>query len=130
MTDESSEKAATKDLETEPGRMRVVRDVTFTRCVADRGIVLNLGRDLEIAFLQLGPNLVTLTDHGDTEGLAMDPVVTETARVRLPWPSGLDLAMNVIREGIEKGAVNVPLVIEAINSYAADSEGEAVEDAT
>lgn len=60
----------------------------------------------------------------------MDPVVTETARVRLPWPSGLDLAMNVIREGIEKGAVNVPLVIEAINSYAADSEGETVEDAT
>jgi len=97
--------------------LKVVRDRTFSRCVADRGIVLDLGRDMEIAFLQAGPNLVVLRDLGETEGLALDPVLTETSRVRFPWPSAMDLAMNIIREGISKGTVNVPLVIDSIKSY-------------
>lgn len=129
MTDESPHEPLLDELENGAEALRVVRDVTFSRSVADRGIVLDLGRDMEIGFLQVGPNLIQLADHGETEGLSLDPVLTETSRIRLPWPSALDLAMNVIREGIGKGAVNVPLVLDAIKSYPSAADDESSDEA-
>ena len=96
---------------------QVIQDGTFTRSVADRGIVLDLGRDMEFSFLQAGPQLQSITDIGDAESIATEPVYAETSRLRMSWPAAMDLAMHVIREGIEKGNVNVPHVIEAIGEF-------------
>lgn len=117
MVDEQPAATAMADLAAEANVMKIVRDATFRRSVADRGLVLDLGRDLEVAFLQAGPNLVSVTDHDDSEGVALDPVLTETSRVRMPWPSAVDLAMNILREGVGKGAINVPRVLDAIRSF-------------
>jgi hypothetical protein len=104
--------------------LNVVRDSTFARGIADRGLVLDLGRDMEIAFLQTGPNLSSITDHGDTEGVALNPVFTETVRMRMPWPSAVDLAINIIREGILRGSVNTGGILDAIKSFEEEQRSE------
>lgn len=129
MADERQEAVALPSLESEANVMKIVRDATFRRSVADRGLVLDLGRDMEIAFLQAGPNLVSVTDHEDSEGVALDPVLTETSRVRVPWPSAVDLAMNILREGVGKGSINVPRVLDAIRSFSNSEEEEVIGDA-
>lgn len=97
-----------------PDVSQVTRDSTFSRAVADRAVILDLGRDVELAFLQTGPAIVEILDHGDSEEVSLDPKLTEVTRMRMPWYGAVDTAMHILRTGISKGSVNVDAVVEAL----------------
>jgi len=88
-------------------RLKVVRDPTFHRSVADTGLVLDLGRDLEIAFIQFGAEVqhhISVGDEDDEqEGFEMAPGMTEVSRVRISRPSALTMAMMIIEALVEDG---------------------------
>jgi hypothetical protein len=84
----------------------IVRDATFVRAIADRAIVLNLGRDVELAYLQIGPTITSMEDHGDREQLNMNPSVTESVRLRMHWSTAIDSAMLILNEASEAGKLN------------------------
>lgn len=107
-------KPARKKSSKAPDVSQVTRDSTFSRVVADRAVILDLGRDVELAFLQMGPSIVEILDHGDSEEVNLDPKLTEVTRMRMPWYGAVDTAMHILRTGISKGSVNVEAVVEAI----------------
>lgn len=103
---------ASTPLEQDPKLQRtpVVRDSTFHRSVADTGLVLDYGRDMELAFLQVGPAVSARlkTGEGDVqeEGYEMEPAVTEVSRVRMSRTSALAMAMMIIEELVEDGKID------------------------
>jgi hypothetical protein len=95
----------------------IVRDNTFSRAVVDKTLVMDLGRDLEIACFQVGPELVRLSRNTKVEEFEAETVLTEVARLRLPLASALGMAMSILQTGIEKDMVNVAGLIETINGF-------------
>ena len=85
---------------------KIVRDNTFVRAVADKALVLDLGRDLEIACLQAGPALTTWSDTGEGIELGLNPALTEVVRLRMPLSNAFDLALHIIQIGISKNIID------------------------
>lgn len=94
----------------------IVRDVTFSRASADRGILLHLGKDVEIAWLQLSPILTAMHDKGHLEGLDMQPNFTEVVRLRMPWHSVMEFAIHTLQVGVEKKIINLEKLIEVVGA--------------
>jgi hypothetical protein len=104
----------------------IVRDSTFSRAVVDKAIVLDLGRDLEIACLQAGPVLVGMSDKYQTpeknhktpklQELDVLPVLTEVARIRLPWNSATSLALSILSIGVSKSLIEKSVLAEVIEA--------------
>jgi hypothetical protein len=98
--------------------LQIVRDVTFARAVADKVMVINLGRDIEFAFLQHGQNLA-LSEVEDRDGvtferIAMEPVLTEVVRVRISPEGALQTAMQILDRLISSQQIVSEAVLEAI----------------
>lgn len=87
----------------EQGSVRVVRDGTFVRFLADEAVITALGRDLDVGFLQYGPLFLSQTDLGDAERTDAENVVTEVARMRMAQPAFLAMVMNFLEAGIVSG---------------------------
>ena len=106
----------------------VVRDVALFRGVTDKPVIIDLGRDLEIAFLQFGPRVISHfnTEVGDKEiervGLASE--VTETARIRMAPSVLAELAIKSITVLIRRDEVDVDGLKSAIDAISARSEKE------
>jgi hypothetical protein len=112
-------------------RVDVARDITFSRHSADIGLAIDLGRDIEISFLQFGPNVkarvVSGESESDAEGYEFGPGATEVARIRMAPPSILQMSFlfldtllesnkankEKLREYMEKMFDNYPDVSEA-----------------
>ena len=93
----------------------VTRDHTFQRTVADKVLAFDLGRDIEIAFLQGGPLLKKIVDLDETtEQAQLTGSLTETVRVRLAAPVALNLSITVLTTLVEAGKVKVPALREAL----------------
>ena len=99
----------------------IVRDSTFSRAVADKAIVLDLGRDVEIACLEAVPELVNIRNKAQVEELETRPVLTEVVRLRLPWSSALSLAIELLGTGISKDMIMVDGLLDAIRSLREES---------
>jgi len=100
-----------------PASVEVARDVTFTRFVADKIIFAEIGRDLEVSFLQYGPLHTRITDQGDHEGVVAKNVVTEVARMRTDYPTMVTAMMTFLREGLTGGRLKRDAVIDAIAEW-------------
>jgi len=98
-----------------------VRDSTFSRAIIDRMFVLDLGRDVELACVQLGPELVRLHDMGSQEKLDLSPKMTEVVRLRMEWRDAVASAMHILERGIATERVNATAVISAISSISPES---------
>jgi hypothetical protein len=102
-------------------RIEVVRDATFHRAVADTGLVVDLGRDMEISFLQSGPSITARkvrkdSDDNDEEGYELSPIITEVARVRINRPSALVMALMVIENLAESRSIKRTAFLDQIRS--------------
>ena len=100
----------------------IVRDVTFSRAVADKTLVVDLGRDMEIACLQAGAALVNVSNTAQGEEFDAVPVLTEVVRLRLPWNSAVILAMNILQSAIARDMVNIDGFIEAVEGLRSKSQ--------
>ena len=106
----------------------IVRDSSFARGVADRVIVIDLGRDLELACLQVGPVLTAFTEEEDAERYDGSPVYTEVVRLRLPWYGAVGMAMQILEQGIRTDKVHGHKIAESIAELVAEVEAaESVE---
>lgn len=103
-----------------PAPTKVVRDGTFCRAVVDQVVVIDLGRDMELACIQFGPELVSITDHGEHEKIDLSPVLTEVARLRLPLASSVALAMHILEKGIRADKIRGDNVVESISGWVAE----------
>lgn len=112
MTDELPSPATTSSVE-------VVRDVTFTRFVADEAVMANVGRELEVGFLQYGPIFTKQIDLGDQEETVSRNVVTEVARMRMDYPTFLRTVMEFLQSGITQGRIKADAVQDSVAEWAA-----------
>lgn len=104
----------------------VVRDSTFARFTADRILISDLGRDLEVSFIQVGPLHVCMEPTEDGEKYTSRSVLTEVARLRTGFPAVLSALMEFVREGIEqdkiKGAALANQIMEWAKDYQSNEE--------
>lgn len=99
------------------------RDATFHRAVADKVLSFDLGRDVEIAFLQGGPVIQKIIDVDEnSEQVQLTGSLTEVVRVRLSTPTALSLAVSLMTTLVESGRVKVPALREAILKILSDSD--------
>lgn len=100
------------EIHTTRHQAEIIRDTTFSRSVADEAIVLHLGRDTELSFLQMGQTPASkysiTNDEGaeEEEGFELRPVITEVARVRLGNMPALFTALSIIDTLVQSGIVN------------------------
>jgi hypothetical protein len=93
----------------------IVRDNTFSRAVVDKTLVMDLGRDMEIACFQVGPELAHVNNTAKGEEFDAPTVLTEVVRLRLPWNSAVNLAMNILQPAIAKDMIEIDGFIKAID---------------
>lgn len=88
----------------------VVRDSGFVRLVADTVVVVDLGRDFELALIMVGNPISEITRHETDEALGFSsktrPEVAEVARVRMSPFTALNMSMNVIAKLIKSGQID------------------------
>lgn len=94
----------------------VVRDSTFCRAVADKVVAIDLGKDVELAFLQGGPTVKRLIDFDeDTEQVQLEGGLSEVARIRVSGPVALSIAVNIIETLMSAGKVRTPALMETLS---------------
>lgn len=120
--------AEKKQAKSSPKRtQKIVRDSTFARATIDRLVAINLGRDLELSGLQIGPLVEGIEDHGEQELLQLTPVVTEVVRLRLHWSSAIDAVMTILQQGSQLGKINKAELIKFIDE-SLDENADQTED--
>lgn len=124
--------AGSDELDDVENKMEVTRDRTFSRHAADVGLVIDLGRDVEFAFLQFGPcvsaRIAQTDEDGDpSEAYQFAPGTTEVTRVRMAGASAIQLALLTIDKLLESGKLNGPKLQEAIDAMFANHVSESDE---
>ena len=100
----------------------IVRDVSFTRFVADEAFFTSLGRDLEVGFIQYGPLYGVQTDHGDYEIVETKRVLTEVARMRISYPAMVNMMVNFLQSGIEEGRLKSDSIMKSLKTWMDNAE--------
>jgi hypothetical protein len=101
-----------------PPELKVVKDPTFHRAVADKILAIDLGRDFELAFLQGGPSVTAIVDVDETQERAdLDGVLTEVARIRAAPPVIMAMVVNVLEPMVRSGKIKTDAFINAIRSW-------------
>ena len=107
----------------------VTRDPAFQRAVADKILVFDLGRDVEVSFLQGGPLVQKLVDVDETtEQIQLTGSVTEMVRVRLSPSVALNMAINVISTLADAEKIKKAPLRDAILQMLTDDDGGEDED--
>lgn len=102
--------------------IEIVRDTTFSRFVADEALLTDLGRDLEVGFIQYGPVYTVQMDESDCEVTESRRVLTEVARMRMSYPAMVNFAMAFIRAGIESNKLKGDAILGSIQQWSDECE--------
>lgn len=117
--------ASKRDLEHE---IPIVRDATFTRVTADQALVVNLGREYELAFLQNSPQIKTMTivlqDEGGMSGFERDSVMTEVVRVCISSDGAAQMAMHILQSLIRANQVINEMVLKSVQEMIEEAKSE------
>jgi hypothetical protein len=108
--------AMSENIETDR-KIAVVRDCTFHRFAADRIMVTDLGRDLEVSFMQIGPLFSQMEAQDDGEEFSSESVFTEVARMRIGYPNYVNSLFNFLRVGIQEDKLNAQGIINQITEW-------------
>jgi hypothetical protein len=101
-------------------RYDVVRDVTFSRGVADSVVVIDLDRDMEFAFLQAG-QIVEFQEHLIGEDGArrfrnkLTATMTEVARIRMAPDTALQMSMQILQCLIRSDSIDTDQLLQSMN---------------
>jgi hypothetical protein len=101
-------------------RYDVVRDVTFSRGVADSVVVIDLDRDMEFAFLQAG-QIVEFQEHLVGEDGArrfrnkLTATMTEVARIRMAPDTALQMSMQILQCLIRSDSIDTDQLLQSMN---------------
>ena len=108
--------------------MSIVRDATFSQVVADHVLVTNLGRDYELAMLQIGsqPNTMAFFEQ---DGKIVNQsqfmrVATEVVRVRMSPDSAAQMAMHILENLILANQVVNDMVLDNIKNMISNAQTE------
>ena len=98
----------------------VDREPSFARYVADQVVVFNLGRDMELSFIQFGPKLDfkkrVETDGKISEAFKLSSTLTEVARIRVSPETASQFAMNIIHQIAKTGELDTNALRENIET--------------
>jgi hypothetical protein len=95
----------------------VVRDTTFSRVVMDAGIVLPMPAEIEIACIQFGQTVKRLEQRDGKQGVALDTVATEVARLRMDYSTALTMVMNILRTGVDNDIYSAKGIISTLSKW-------------
>jgi hypothetical protein len=84
--------------------------------------VVDLGRDVEFGFIQIGPQLISSVDMDTHEKVEMKPSLTEVSRTRVSWPTCISLAMNIIEVGIKTDKLKGDAIASTISEWIVEFE--------
>ena len=111
--------------------MPIVRDATFTRVVADSALIMNLGRDYDLAFLQHSsePRSIAFLNNEGKMGVRSTStgVVNEVVRVRMSPESASQMAMQILDALIKANQVVNEMVLENVQKMIANAQSEVSE---
>lgn len=116
----------TEEAPTGLDQVPVERDSCFVRCVADEGVPIGLGRDIEFAFLQFSPKIHSkstrvVDEETEEEGFALSPALTEVARVRMGPHQAMAFALATIDSLLKSGRVNLEALEKSITELVAEA---------
>jgi hypothetical protein len=109
-----------------PLRIPVVRDSTFCRIYADYTLLVRSDKDIELVCLQAGAGLIGLLPSENGTALDFEDGLTEIARIRMGWSSAVELAMNILAQGIESGRINKAILLDNLATSQAEDKADAV----
>lgn len=108
--------------------MSIVRETSFARVVADHVLVMNLGRDYELAMLQLGPRPTTMaffeSDGKIVNQSQFTQMATEVVRVRMSPDSAAQMAMHILENLINANQVVNDMVLDNIKNMISNAQTE------
>ncbi|HEX8127222.1 MAG TPA: hypothetical protein VF548_16725 [Allosphingosinicella sp.] len=105
--------------------LRIVRPATFVRLLADDAVVVDLGRDIEIACITVGSPLTRqVTIPSEDSDIVRSQIETsdelsEVGRVRMPPFVALNAAMNILDNLIGSDQVDIEALKQAIDGIIA-----------
>ena len=106
-------------------RLVIDREPSFMRFVADEVLVVDLGRDIEFSFLQMGRRIdsrVRVTEEGnESEGFRVAASLTEVSRGRMSPQAASLFAMHIIKVIADRGDIDADALRENIEIIIADS---------
>lgn len=103
----------------------VIRDATFHRAVADKAIVIDLGRDVELALLQGSPTVKKMIDlDEENEQAQLEGGFTEVVRLRLAAPVAFNIAVNILDTLVRAGKVKSAGLLDLVSRMVADETAE------
>lgn len=105
---------------------------TFARSVADVGLAINLGRDVEIAFLQASPRIAAiLSPDGadDQQGFDVQGSLIEVARIRMAPAAAMIMATMTMEVLIKAGRVKTDELLKSLSAIMPDSDAADLEKA-
>jgi hypothetical protein len=96
----------------------ITRDAAFSRVVADRALIQNLGRDYDVSFLQVGSEPMSLAFR-DADGQTVfrsssRGVINEVVRVRMSPECASSMAMQILDELIKADQVDNDMVLSTV----------------
>lgn len=101
------------------GNMPVEVDPNFVRVFADQALVMNLGRDIDFAFLTIGAKLerVQRSRGGeDPDRMRMRPQLNEVVRVRMAPVGAAGMSVDVLTGLISAGLVDKKGLIATLDA--------------
>jgi hypothetical protein len=110
----------------ESSKVPVVRDSTFHRAVVDKALMLGVGEQIDIACLQMSTDISAL--HRQNGDIRLDTLntLTEVVRLRLSWEAAVDLAMNILSNGIRSDTLDSVEILKTL----AEVKAEGIDDAS
>lgn len=105
----------------------IVRDPTFVRITADQTLVIDRGSEVEIAMLVQGPDPISFGNGGKRDGkmhyrVQMSASYSEVARIRMDHEPAVGMAMNIVRQNLEAGRIDVAAFRAAMIALADEHE--------
>ena len=90
-------------------RAPIERDPTFSRHMADVAFAYSVRRDIDLAFVAMGPELFEEIDDAESGRRAVyaEAGRSEVARVRMHAGAAVALAMDILREAIPAGKLKI-----------------------
>jgi hypothetical protein len=85
---------------------QIVRDNLFARFSADNAICINLGADLEVAFLAISPEIAAQVQAENGAAIQIKSSFVETARLRCNRAGAVTIAMSILHTLVSQDIVD------------------------
>jgi hypothetical protein len=106
----------------------IERSPDFVLSFADNTVVADLGKEIEVSFLQISSKLKSVKAISDEDTITYEyekfVFVSEIGKMRMNPAIALSMAVNIIRAVNDKGALNLDLLVTQLNAWKNETQND------